>query len=53
MPVERAGVRPLAVAARFIIVAATAVLYYPGVVAANDSLEIWHAPVAELDCMLL
>ena len=39
LSVEGAGVRPLAVAARFIIVAITTVLYDPGVVAANDPLE--------------
>ena len=51
LSVEGAGVRSLAVAARFIIVSASTVLYYSGIVAADDPLEVRHAAVAELDCM--
>ena len=51
LSIEGAGVGPLAVAARFSIIVITAVLYYPGVVAADNSLEVRHAAVAELDCM--
>ena len=51
MSVEGAVVGPLAVAAKFIIVAVVAVLYDPGIVTANDFLEIRHAAVAELDSM--
>ena len=51
MSVEGAVVGPLAVAAKFIIVAVVAVLYDPGNVTANDFLEIRLAAVAELDSM--
>ena len=51
LSVEGAGVWSLAVAARFIIVSITAFLYDPGVMAADDPLEVRHTAVAELDCM--
>ena len=49
--VERAGGGPLSLAARFAFVAVASVLDESGVVPTDNSLDIQHTVMAELDCV--